>query len=446
MLNRKITRRGFLVGCSTAIAALAGSQLTSLAFASPDAPAQANRDILVVIFLRGGSDGLSMVPPRSGPDRGYYEMARPMLKIPATGERALLPLDDRFGLHPFAAPLHELYQDGRLAIIHAAGLTSDTRSHFDAMAYMELGTPGKKHTHNGWLTRHLLTAGNIPPEIIMPVLAAGGEQPDSLLGNRETVAMSSPGNFNLVADWHYRNQLRASLRQLYAGDALLSQVGQETLDAVDIIEAADPDNYTPANGAHYPDGEFGDNLQVIAQMIKLQLGLRLATVDLGGWDTHERQAWEVEGYFANLLEELARGMHAFYTDLDSGGNDNPAQRLTMVVMSEFGRRVRENAARGTDHGHGNVMFALGGKVNGGRIYGDWPGLHTDQLYQRADLAITTDYRRVLSEILIRRLGNPNLGVIFPGYTGYSPLGIVEGEDIPPVTGDGARTYLPFIAR
>ncbi len=445
MLERKITRRGFLAGCSTAIAALAGSQLTSLAFAAPPAREANNADTLVVIFLRGGSDGLSMVAPRSGPDRGYYEIARPMLKLPVSGENALLPLDDRFGLHPFAAPMHELYQAGKLAIIHAAGLTSDTRSHFDAMAYMELGTPGKKHTANGWLTRHLLTAGNLPPEIIMPVLAAGGQQPDSLLGSRETIAMASPDEFSLIANWQFRYQLRAQLRSLYAGSSLLELVGQETLDAIDIIETADPENYTPANGAQYPQGDFGDNLQVIAQMIKLRLGLRVATVDLGGWDTHERQAWDVEGYFANLFQELARGLHAFYTDLDSGGDDNPAQRLTVVVMSEFGRRLRENAARGTDHGHGNVMFVMGGHVNGGQVYGDWPGLHNDQLYQHADLAITTDYRRVLSEILIRRLGNPNLGAVFPGYEDYRPLGVVQGEDLPPII-HAKHAYLPFVIR
>ena len=371
-------------------------------------------------------------------------MARPMLKIPTSGEHALLPLDDRFGLHPFAAPLYELYQDGKLAIIHAAGLTSDTRSHFDAMAYMELGTPDQKVTSTGWLTRHLLTAGDLPSEIILPVLAAGGTQPDSLLGSRETVAMSHPREFQLIAHWRYHNDLRSGLRRLYGGQTLIDHVAQETLDAMDIIETVDPEDYAPANGARYPDGEFGDNLQVIAQMIKLDLGLRVATVDLGGWDTHEHQAWDVEGYFASLLAELAQGLHAFYTDLDDPNAGNPARRLTMVVMSEFGRRVRENASRGTDHGHGNVMLVLGGPVNGGRVYGDWPGLHTDQLYQRADLAITTDYRRVLSEILIRRLGNPHLDVIFPGYTGYEPLGVVQGEDIPPIIGDSQHTYLPLL--
>ncbi len=437
-----LTRRQFLIGCSGAIAALVGSRLTSLAFAAPQHADGTPRDVLLVVFLRGGADGLSMVAPLQDPDRQYYEMARPMLQIPLSGKHALLPLDDNFGLHPFAAPFYELYQEGKLAIIHAAGLTSNTRSHFDAMAYMELGTPGRKTTHTGWLTRHLATANTTSGRSLFPVLAAGGSQPDSLLASRDTVTMSTPDDFSLIAHWYYRDDLRAGLRRLYAGETFLDQVAQETLDAMDIIETVNPGDYQPAHGAQYPEGDFGDNLQVVAQIIKLGLGLQVATLDLGGWDTHEAQAWDVEGYFADLFHELAQGLHAFYMDLDTGGTDNPVNRLTVVVMSEFGRRVRENASRGTDHGHGNVMWVLGGHVNGGQVYGSWPGLHTDQLYQRADLAITTDYRQVLSEILIRRLGNPHLGTIFPGYTGYRALGIVQGEDLPPIYGDAYRVFWP----
>lgn len=437
-----ITRRGFLIGCSAAIASLVGSRLTSLAFSLPH-QASTPRDILLVIFLRGGADGLSMVPPLADPDRRYYEMARPMLKIPLSGQHALLPLDQRFGLHPFAAPLYELYQDGHLAFVHAAGLTSNTRSHFDAQAYMELGTPDRKNSTTGWITRHLQTQRHTSDALI-PVLATGGEQPTSLLGSYQAVAMTSPDDFSLVAHWDYEGDLRDGLRRLYQGtDQALDRLGQRTLDTIDIIETLHPGDYTPSHGAQYPDGEFGDNLQVIAQMIKMQLGLEVATVDLGGWDTHEQQAWHVEGYFAELLHELSQGLHAFYTDLDTGGDDNPVQRLTVVVMSEFGRRVRENAALGTDHGHGNVMMVLGGPVNGGRVYGDWPGLHTDQLYQRADLAITTDYRQVLSEILIRRLGNPHLDTIFPGLQDYTPLGILQGDDLPPILGDTHHLFLPW---
>ncbi|NOZ72891.1 MAG: DUF1501 domain-containing protein, partial [Chloroflexi bacterium] len=423
MKTHPISRRRFLVGCSAAIASLAGARLTSLAFAAEE---PSNEEILIVLFLRGGCDGLSIVPPISGSDRGYYESSRPVLKIPSSGENAALPLDDRFGLHPAAAPLFELYQDKHLAIIHAAGLTSDTRSHFDAMEYMERGTPDNKTTTTGWITRHLRSTQNLPEEILLPALAVGSLTPTSFLGSREVVAMTSPDDMSFIGNWQYANAQRAALRRMYDGDTWLHQAGLRTLDAVDIIEAADPGTYAPEHGAVYPEGEFGDNLQVVAQMIKQQLGLRIATVDLGGWDTHEDQGYGAQGYFSAMLTQLAQGLHAFYTDLDNGGNDNPAKKLTIVVMSEFGRRLRENAAAGTDHGHGNVMMVLGGSVNGGQVYGQWPGLHTDQLYDHADVAVTTDYRQVLSEILIRRLGNPQLGEVFPNYRDYSPLGIVEG--------------------
>ena len=187
--------------------------------------------------------------------------------------------------------------------------------------------------------------------------------------------------------------------------------------------------YQPANGATYPQGEFGEQLQVIAQLMKLRVGLSVATLDLGGWDTHDNQGVG-GGYYSNLVARLAQGLAALYLDLDSGGNDNLANCLTLVLQSEFGRRLRENANRGTDHGHGNVMLVMGGSVNGG-LYGEWPGLGSDQLFDNADLQVTTDFRRVLSEILIRRLGNPRLGQIFPGYGNYTPMGLVQGDDLPP---------------
>jgi uncharacterized protein (DUF1501 family) len=442
------SRRNFMVGCSAAIAALAGGRLTNVAFGSPED--EPNQEILVSIFLRGGMDGLNLVPPIEGPDRGHYEDARSDIQVPAA-DLATYRLSDLFGLHPGAAPFHELYQAGKLAVIHAAGLTSDTRSHFDAMNFMELGTPGVKATTTGWLTRHLESADNLPAEILMPAMAANSLSPTSLRGSSDAVAMSNPSSFGIGGNWYHDEFQRMALREIYTGNTWLHQYGSLALDAIDIIESANPGSYTPANGASYPGGSFGNNLKTVAQMIKLQLGLRVATVDLGGWDTHENQGTGTGGYFSGQIGQLAQGLHALYADLDGAGGENYTSRLTVVVMSEFGRRLKENANRGTDHGHGNVMFVLGGNVNGGQVYGQWPGLATDQLYDRADLAITTDYRRVLSEILIRRLGNPKLGTVFPGYENYTPLGILQGEDMEPVyyqdgTPMSNQIFLPQVVR
>ncbi len=425
----KPTRRGFMVGCSAAIASFTGG-LSFTAFGS--AADEPNQEIMLVIFLRGGMDGLNLAPPIAGPDRGYYEGERSRIAIPTSGPNAALPLTDLLGLHPKAAPLYDLYQAKHLAVVHAAGLTSDTRSHFDAMQYMELGTPGSKSGTTGWLTRHLQTASNLPAEIVMPAVAAGSLQPASLLGSRESIGMARPDDFRFNGHWRYGDWQRSSLRTMYAGDSWLHQAGAQTLDAVDVVEQADPGDYTPGNGAVYPRSGFGDSLSTVAQLIKMQLGLRVATVDLGGWDTHEYQGEAGGGYFGDRIGELATGLAAFFTDMSNQGGVDYTQRITIAVMSEFGRSFRQNDSQGTDHGHGNVMLLLGGAVKGGNVYGDWPGLAPTQLYDRRDLAITTDYRRVLSELLIRRMGNPNLGTIFPGYTDYAPLGIVEGADLEPV--------------
>jgi uncharacterized protein (DUF1501 family) len=377
----KFTRRNFLQGCSSAIAELAGARLTNVAFAQEGS----TTDTLVVVFLRGGWDALNVVPPREGEDRGYYENARPNIKI-----TDLLPLDDRFGLHPALAPLHDLYQQGRMAVVHAVGLNYDTRSHFDAMEYIELGTPGSKSTASGWITRHLQSSG---VSTILPALSTSGA-PSSLLNFVPTVNLNDPSEFS-----QWDNGLAASqqvaLRQMYSGETLLHRSGMRTLESLSIVSPLVEQEYQPSNGASYNDDELSQQLKTVARMIKLETGLRVATVDYGGWDTHEYETDGNGGYLADQLRNLASGLSNFYLDLDSGYTD----RLSVVVISEFGRRLVQNEDYGTDHGHGNVMFALGGGVNGGQVYGAWPGLHNDQLYDHADLAITTDYRQVLSEML-----------------------------------------------
>ena len=424
------TRRNFVKGCSAAVAGMAGARFTNLVFGAPGGGD--NQEILVVVFLRGGMDGLNVVMPIAGIDRSYYEAARPDLKVPASGTGAALSLNGQFGLHPAAAPLHSLYQDGRLAVVLASGLDEANRSHFDAQEYIERGTPGDRTTATGWLARHFASAQNLPDEIVMPSLSVGNTQATSLFGERDNINLTDPDSFNLqIGPWGWRDAQRQTLRHLYTGDdSWLHLSGLQALDAMDIIELNTSGSYMPANGAVYPSNSFGDSMQVVAQMVKLDLGLRVAAVDLGGWDTHNGQGNGSGGFFAGLLGTLAEGMAALYTDLDGAGAANYSQRLTVVAQSEFGRRLYQNADDGTDHGHGNVMLVLSGNAVGG-IHGNWPGLAPTQLFDNADVAVTTDFRRVLSEILIRRLGNNHLGFVFPGYTDYSPLGVVSGTDIPP---------------
>jgi uncharacterized protein (DUF1501 family) len=384
---------------------MAGARLTNLAFAQNE-----TSDTLVVIFLRGGWDALNVVPPLQGDDRGFYEKARPDLKI-----TELLQLNDQFGLHPALAPLYDLYQAGKMGVIHAVGLNHDTRSHFDAQEFIELGTPGSKSTTSGWITRHLQHTG---VSSILPVLSTTG-QPSSLLNFTPTVNLSSPADFS-----QWDNGLAASqqtaLRQMYSGDSLLHRAGLRTLDALDIVSPLVEQEYQPSNGAFYNDDELGQQLKSIAQMVKLEAGLQVAAVDFGGWDTHEYETSGNGGYIADLLSQLASGLANFYLDLDSGYTE----RLSVVVISEFGRRLVQNESYGTDHGHGSVMLALGGNVNGGQVHGAWPGLHNDQLYDHADLAVTTDYRQILSELLAKRMGNADIESVFPGFgASYSPLGL-----------------------
>jgi uncharacterized protein (DUF1501 family) len=442
MSKSKLSRRAFLTGSCATASGFLGSRLTSLSITPPLAPEDEDHEILVVVFIRGGWDALNVLSPLSGDDRIYYETARPDLKVPTEGAEASLPLDGQFGLHPAMTPIYDLYQDGNLAFIHAAGLTSNTRSHFDAMLYMELGTPDQKNSSTGWLTRHIETAPGFPSSILFPTLAAGYGQPTSLLGSPDAVTMSDPDDFDLLGHWYLTDFQKVALRQMYDGDHWLFEAGTRSLNAMDIVDNLSG-NYIPANGAVYPEGEFGEQLTTIAQMIKEEVGLRTATIDIGGWDTHENQGSGSGGYLADQLDLLARGLLALYTDLNGTGSEDYASRLTLVGMSEFGRRFKQNANLGTDHGHGGVMFVLGGSVNGNQVFGQWPGLRNDQLYDRADLAITTDYRRILSEILIRRFANPYLGIIFPEYEDYEPIGVVSGDDIPPIYDSGYSVYLPL---
>lgn len=448
------TRREFLMGCSAAIAAMAAARVGQLAFAEPAQP-QATNEIFVQIFLRGGCDGLSLLSPYDDP---HYRNARGTLALPLSGVNAPLRIDQNnpsfntssFGLNSRMPHLRDLYNSGHLAFIHACGLDDDTRSHFDAMDYIERGTPGNKTTSSGWLTRHLQSQGGV--STLLPAIAANSAPPASLLNYAGAVAVTSPSSFNISTGWRYNRSQEnypflSTLREIYNRSSInpLAPAGRRVTQVIDVMRSLG--SYTPATGTTYPSGSFGDALKTVAQLIKADLGLQVATIDFGGWDTHEAQAnSDGTGYLPDRLGILSQGLHAFYNDLAAYHS-----RLTIVVLSEFGRRLGRNQSNGTDHGHGNVMMVLGGNVNGRRIYGTWPGLHPDQLDKRQDLQITTDYRQVLSEILVRRLGNPKLGTIFPGLSAYNPLGIVRGPDLPPdlsatatPTDTGYQVFVPVI--
>jgi uncharacterized protein (DUF1501 family) len=418
-----VSRRGFLFGCTAA--AFVGSRISEVVFASNAALADQG-DVIVTVFLRGGWDVMNVVPPVDGVDRGFYEAARPSLKIANQGDSAALRLNDQFGLHPAMTSLHELYQARKLAIVHAVGLNIDTRSHFEAQQYVETATPGVKNTGSGWVGRHLTSLGDSLNGGLMPAVAAGGALPTTLAGAPEVVSIAAIDDFDLRGDPFQK----AALRHLYDGDTWLHASGAQTFQAIDTIQRANSSAYQPANGATYPNGQFGSNLKTIAKLMKLGVGLRAATVDLGGWDTHQAEGQGSGGYLAHLVAELSNGLAALYVDLDESDSPTYADRMTLVVVSEFGRRLSENASQGTDHGHGSGIFVLGGQVNGGQVITNWPGLQNEQLYDRADLAVTIDYRQVLSEILVRRLGNPRLATVFPGYKDYQPLGVVRGTDLP----------------
>jgi uncharacterized protein (DUF1501 family) len=375
---------------------------------------QTARDVLIVIFQRGGADGLNMVVPHG--DKDYYA-ARRDIAIPQPGSTgAAIDLDGFFGLHPVLDALKEVWNAGQLAVVHACGSPDPTHSHFDAMDYMERGTPGQKNIATGWLGRHLVSTQSANDSPFRAV-GFGALLQASLRGGAAT-ALTSLEAFNLQARPLELPKVLAAHGQLYRGSGLLVGSGQQTLAALSIMDKLNPSQYQPSDGAQYPDSPYGKALMQIAQLIKANLGMQIACADIGDWDTHVRQGG-ADGEMAANLKEFGDGLRALYTDLSAS-----LGRVTLVTMSEFGRRVAQNGGGGTDHGHGNVMFVMGGNVHGGKVYSQWPGLHREQLYGPGDLQITTDFRDVLGELVAKRLGNPALGDLFPGYTSFNFRGIV----------------------
>ncbi len=414
-----LSRRQFLQ--TSVVSGLALDQGIRGLFFSRQAEASSS-NILITIFLRGGADFVNWVVPSGGPDRSHYESARPETQIPVA-ELASIG-DSPFGFHPAAAPMTELFDEGRLAIVMGAGLTANTRSHFDAQRFMNYGTAGEAAARTGWMAR--LLAPNLVGDPLLPAVAMGTSAPRSFSGSNQVVAVPRLDGFGFPsAFFRWRDGQRTALRQIYErGDSPGHVAGLRAITGSNALELHGGNDYEPASGVEYPATTFAESLGSLAQLIKSDVGLHAATIDIGGWDTHNAQ----NGRFEQLVGTVSEGLAAFYADLDARPSD--LKRTTVVVMSEFGRRIQENASAGTDHGHGGGIFVLGGSVNGG-FHGEWPGLERSALYDGADLATTTDYRRVLSDIAIRQLGDNRLGALFPGYENHEPMGLVEGEDIEP---------------
>lgn len=364
-------------------------------------------DTLVVVFLRGAADILNMVVPHG--EEAYYRL-RPSLGIPrpddskAKPDERTLDLDGFFGFHPSMRALLDAWQSYQLAIIHACGAPDESRSHFKAMELMERGVDDERGPASGWIGRHLATlnTGNSSP---LRAVGMGTRPQRSLSGTVPVSALRSIADFHLGGDARSLQQMRLALNTVYADDVL----GQDTLSIMDTLETLDPLTYTATRDAKYPDSEFGLALKQTAMLIKAEVGLEVSAIDVGGWDTHFAQG-STTGLMPNLMKDLAEGLAAFHADMYDHMN-----QLTTVTMSEFGRRASENGSLGTDHGHGSMMMVLGGNVLGGRVHGEWPGLEEGQIMGPGDLAVTTDYRDVLSEILVKRLNNPATADIFPNY-------------------------------
>ena len=365
--------------------------------------AAANNKKLVVIFQRGAADGLNIVVPYR--ETNYYAM-RPSIAI---RQNEVLDLDGFFGLHPAMASLKPLYDEGHLAVVHAAGSPDITRSHFDAQDYMESGTPGVKITQDGWLNRALQAEVLKDKPSAFRAVALGTQVPRTLQGKIPALAVNNLADFSVAGRGPQASPISNAFQAMYdsSADAVLHGTGQETFEAVKMLKAANPSKYQPAAGVVYPNTAFGNSLKQVAQLLKANLGVEAAFSDIGGWDTHQNQG-NSNGQLANRLREFSDSLVAFWKDMgDDAGN------ITLVTMSEFGRTARQNGTGGTDHGHANVMFLLGGAVKGGKVYGRWPGLANEQLNEGRDLTVTTDFRQVLGEAAAKTLGARNLDVVFP---------------------------------
>lgn len=389
-----VSRRGLLTGVGLGLLGWA-SQRSALAQVAVGSDRDTNT--VVVLFLRGGADGLNIVVPHG--DDNYYR-SRPGIGI---AKRDLLPLDDFFGLHPSLRPIHPLFQEGRFAPLHAVGSQDATHSHFEAMDTMERGVADRLGPSTGWVARYL-TASDPPVHTPLRAVAFGTTTPASLVGATDCVTLSNLSEFRLNTDARSRELLRSLYGQ---GKDEVAYAGSETLKTLDTLDKLDPAHTPPRNGATYPKTGLGEGLRQVAMLVQARVGMEVACLDMGLYDTHVAQG-STTGWLATLLDELGKSLAAFFQDL---GDD--ANRTTVVVMTEFGRRIAENTGQGTDHGHGSMMFLLGGGVQGGKVHSRWPGL--DNAVGPGDLAVTTDYRDVLGELLRARLRPADLDQVFANH-------------------------------
>lgn len=410
-----INRRAFMKAGGLALLSLGADPLflDRAAYALRATGARASKRTLVCLFQRGAVDGLSMIVPAGDP---YYWQERQRIALP---REQLVPLDDMFSLHPRLSPLKSLWDQHSLAIVHGVGSPSISRSHFDAQDFMESGTPDIKSTPDGWANRycsHALEHQNTP----FRAVAFGPQLPRTMAGSAPALAIDDLRTFGMkAARGEGAQKLTAAFEELYGGSAtgLVASSSAESFEAIRMLKTANPGANPPANGAQYPTGKLGQSMQQVAQLIRADLGLEIAFVDVGGWDTHVNQGND-QGQLASRLDELGRTLGAFSTDLGERMRD-----VVVITMSEFGRTVKENGTGGTDHGHGTAMMVMGGDVRGGKVYGKWPGLAPEQRYEGRDLAVTTDFRSVFSDALQGALGPADIAQVFPGFTGPTKLGM-----------------------
>jgi len=370
--------------------------------------------VLICLFQRGAADALNVVVPHG--EQAYYKM-RPNIAIPrpvSGTAQAAIDLDGFFGLHPSLAPFKQLWDNGILAPVHAVGSPSNTRSHFDAQDYMESATPDNKGTRDGWLNRYLAAKGTceeckVRATNTFRAVSMTPQTPRILEGAEATIAMNSLDEFTIRTNGSQADRIEALYR---TGSAdVVHAAGGEMFEAMKILRSANPQQYQAANNAEYPRTPFGQHLKQIAQLIKADVGLEIAFADVGGWDTHVNQG-AVTGQLAQRLDDFGKSIAALVADLGDRMSD-----VVIMTMSEFGRTARQNGNGGTDHGHASALFVIGGAVHGKKVHGKWPGLEQEQLNEGRDLALTTDFRSVFSEVAFKHLGAAKMDAVFPGFKG-----------------------------